>query len=78
MAARTRGPEAYAILTIEANDDIAPYLDRQLAVLSRDQSRASLDEVFPEDEILRPLPARSFGQTPLGPGRPADASGLEG
>ena len=33
-------PESYAILTIEANADIAPYHDRQMAVLKRDQINA--------------------------------------
>ena len=53
-------PEAYAILTIEANADIAPYHDRQMAVLTREQSVAWLDGLLPEDEILRPLPAGTF------------------
>jgi len=53
-------PEAYAILTIEANVDIAPFHDRQMAVLIRDQRMAWLDGLLPEDEILRPLPAGTF------------------
>ncbi|MCG5487602.1 MAG: SOS response-associated peptidase [Sinorhizobium meliloti] len=53
-------PEAYAILTIEANADLAPFHDRQMAVLTRDQRLAWLDGVVPEDEILRPLPAGTF------------------
>ncbi|WP_164740518.1 SOS response-associated peptidase family protein [Rhizobium chutanense] len=53
-------PEAYAILTIEANADIAPYHDRQMAVLTRDQRMAWLDGLPAEDEILRPLPAGTF------------------
>ncbi|EJC83327.1 hypothetical protein Rleg4DRAFT_6940 [Rhizobium leguminosarum bv. trifolii WSM2297] len=53
-------PEAYAILTIEANADIAPFHDRQMAVLTRDQCMAWLDGLLPEDEILRPLPAGTF------------------
>ncbi|MBB2671486.1 UNVERIFIED_ORG: putative SOS response-associated peptidase YedK [Rhizobium esperanzae] len=53
-------PEAYAILTIEANVDIAPFHDRQMAVLTRDQRMAWLDGLLPEDEILRPLPAGTF------------------
>ncbi|ACI58360.1 putative SOS response-associated peptidase YedK [Rhizobium leguminosarum] len=50
-------PQAYAILTIEANADIAPFHDRQMAVLTRDQRMAWLDDLVPEEEILRPLPA---------------------
>ena len=52
--------EAYAILTIEANADIAPYHDRQMAVLTRDQRMAWLDGLIPEDKILRPQPAGTF------------------
>ncbi|OCJ08692.1 MULTISPECIES: SOS response-associated peptidase [unclassified Rhizobium] len=58
--AATDWPEAYAILTIEANADIAPLHDRQMAVLSRDQRMAWLDALVPEDEILRPPPAGTF------------------
>uniref|UniRef100_UPI003F260296 SOS response-associated peptidase family protein n=1 Tax=Rhizobium sp. F40D2 TaxID=3453141 RepID=UPI003F260296 len=54
-------PEAYAVLTIEANPDIAPFHDRQMAVLTRDQRMVWLDGLFPEEEILRPLPAGTFG-----------------
>ncbi|ANL68599.1 hypothetical protein AMC82_PC00035 (plasmid) [Rhizobium phaseoli] len=50
----------YAILTIEANADIAPFHDRQMAVLTRDQRMAWLDGLLPEEEILRPLPAGTF------------------
>ncbi|WP_312865326.1 SOS response-associated peptidase [Rhizobium leguminosarum] len=53
-------PEAYAILTIEANADIVPYHDRQMAVLTRDQRMVWLDDLVPEEEILRPLPAGTF------------------
>jgi putative SOS response-associated peptidase YedK len=53
-------PEAYAILTIDANADLAPFHDRQMAVLKRDQRLAWLDGLLPEDEILRPLPAGTF------------------
>ncbi|MBB3965792.1 putative SOS response-associated peptidase YedK [Rhizobium metallidurans] len=59
-------PEAYAILTIEANADISPYHDRQMAVLTRDQRLDWLDSLVPEKEILRPLPAESFQVKPLG------------
>lgn len=53
-------PEAYAILTIEANADIAPYQDRQMAGLTRDQRMAWLDGLVPEAEILRPQTAGTF------------------
>lgn len=53
-------PEAYAVLTIPANDDIAPFHDRQMAVLRREQRMAWLDLTCPEEDILRPLPGGSF------------------
>jgi putative SOS response-associated peptidase YedK len=59
-AATREWPEAYAILTVDANDDVAPYHDRQMAVLRRDQRMAWLDLTHPESELLRPLPAESF------------------
>ncbi len=58
-------PEAYAILTIQANDDIAPYHDRQMAVLRRDERSAWLDMTHPEQEVLRPLPGASFAVSRL-------------
>lgn len=51
---------SYAILTIEANPDIFFYQERQGAVLLRRQNMAWLDGKLPEDEILQPLPPRSF------------------
>jgi putative SOS response-associated peptidase YedK len=66
----TRGwPEAYAILTIEPNDDIAPYHDRQMVVLRREDRMAWLDLTRPEADILRALPAGSFRISRLHHGR---------
>jgi putative SOS response-associated peptidase YedK len=59
-AATRDWPEAYAILMIEANDDVAPFHDRQMAVLRRDQRMAWLDRTSLEEEMLRPLPAGTF------------------
>lgn len=53
-------PEAYAILTTVASDDVAPYHDRQMTVLRRDQRMAWLDLTCPEEELLRPLPPGSY------------------
>lgn len=50
----------YAILTTEVNKDIAPYHDRQVAVLRRDQRMAWFDLSCPEDELLGPLPLGSY------------------
>ncbi|MGR9426292.1 SOS response-associated peptidase family protein [Rhizobium leguminosarum] len=58
-------PEAYAILTTMANDDVAPHHDRQMVVLRRDQRLAWLDLTEPEEELLRPLPAGSLSVSRL-------------
>ncbi|MBZ9725822.1 SOS response-associated peptidase [Mesorhizobium sp. CO1-1-11] len=62
-------PEAHVILTIQANDDIAPYHDRQMAVLRRDQRSAWLDMTRPEHEVVVPLPKNSFRISRLHQGR---------
>lgn len=56
-------PEAYAVLTVAASSDLAPFHDRQLAVLRRDQRMTWLDLTQPEAELLRPLPAGTFAVT---------------
>ena len=66
-------PESYAILTVAANEDVAAYHHRQMAVLTRAQRLNWLDAVVPEDELLRPMPVGSFrvreeGRTPVGQG----------
>jgi putative SOS response-associated peptidase YedK len=58
-------PEAYAILTIEANDDVAPFHDRQMAVLRREQRMAWLDWICPAEKLLRPLPSGTFAVSRL-------------
>ncbi len=56
-------PEAYAILTTEANADVASFHDCQMAVVRREQRMAWLDRTCREDELLRPLPAGTFNVT---------------
>jgi putative SOS response-associated peptidase YedK len=53
-------PEAYAILTTAANDDVEPYHDRQMTVLRRDQRMEWLNHAVPEEVLLQPLPVGSF------------------
>jgi putative SOS response-associated peptidase YedK len=53
-------PEAYAVVTIEANGDVAPYHDRQMAVLRRRQRTDWLDLLRPEHELLQALPVGAF------------------
>jgi putative SOS response-associated peptidase YedK len=59
-AASNDWPESYAVLTTEANPDVAPYKDRQMAVIRREDRITWLDLTIPEGELLRPLPAGSF------------------
>jgi len=66
-------PESYAILTVAANEDVAAYHDRQMAVLARAQRLDWLDAAVAEDELLRPMPVGSFrmreeGRTLIGQG----------
>jgi putative SOS response-associated peptidase YedK len=53
-------PEAYAILTVGANLDVAPYSDRQMTVIKRADRMEWLDLTCPEEELLRPLPRGTF------------------
>ena len=63
-------PEAYAILTVAANAEVAPYHERQMAVLRRQQRMDWLDRSRPEDALLRPLPRRTFHVEPAFVPRP--------
>ncbi len=53
-------PEAYAVLTVAANSDVAPYHDRQMAVIRREDRMRWLEDVATGEDLLRPLPPRSF------------------
>jgi putative SOS response-associated peptidase YedK len=53
-------PAAYAALTIAANDDVAPYHDRQMAVIRRGRRMDWLDARVSEEDLLRPFAAGSF------------------
>lgn len=59
-AASADWPQSFAILTVEANPEVARYQDRQGAVLLRRQRMNWLGGTVPQDELLQPLPARSF------------------
>jgi putative SOS response-associated peptidase YedK len=48
--------EAFTMLTTEPGPDVAPYHNRQIAVLPQESWRAWLDPNVPAAEILRPLP----------------------
>lgn len=53
-------PEAYAILTIEADADVARYHDRQMAMMRRWQRMDWRDFSCPQHEMLQPLPIGAF------------------
>ena len=52
--------EAFTMLTAEPGPDVAPYHDRQVVVLNREDWGRWLDPRFSAKEILRPLPAGSL------------------
>lgn len=58
--AMPRWPSAYAALTIAANDDVAPYAERQMVVIPRGRQMEWLDHSTPENDILVPLPSPTF------------------
>ena len=51
------GPEAFTMLTTAPGPDIAPFHDRQIAVLTVEDWASWLYLERPEEELLRPLPA---------------------
>ncbi|MEG3163671.1 SOS response-associated peptidase [Sphingomonas sp. PB2P19] len=48
--------EAFTMLTCPPGPDIAPYHDRQMVVLGRDDWAAWLDPAIPAADLCRPLP----------------------
>jgi putative SOS response-associated peptidase YedK len=58
--ATPRWASAYAALTVEANEDVRPYAERQMVVIPRGRQMEWLDHLCPETNILQPLPAHSF------------------
>ena len=53
-------PEAFAVLTVNANREVARYQSRQGALLRRNRQMAWLDHTVPESEILVVPPAGIF------------------
>ena len=49
--------EAFTMLTTEPGPDVAPYHNRQVAVLTRDQFAAWLDPSVPARDVIGPCPA---------------------
>ncbi len=63
-------PLSFEVVTIEANPEVFFYQERQGAVLLRRQNMAWLDLTVPQDELLQPLPARSFAIEEIAPRAP--------
>ena len=58
--------EAFTMLTIPPGRDIAPYHDRQIAILDRADWAAWLDRSISAKAILKPLPAGSLAVEQVG------------
>lgn len=58
--AHTKVGEAYTMLTCPPGPDVAPYHNRQVAVLGSADWAHWLDPQVPAAELVRPLPARSL------------------
>ncbi|MGH7155574.1 MAG: SOS response-associated peptidase family protein [Acetobacteraceae bacterium] len=58
--------EAFALLTMPPGPDIAPYHDRQIAILDRADWAAWLDPAISSKSVLRPLPAGSLSVEQVG------------
>lgn len=52
--------EAFALLTVAPGPDVAPYHDRQPAILARSEWAAWLDPAVPAKSLLHPSPAGSL------------------
>ncbi|HXE26824.1 MAG TPA: SOS response-associated peptidase [Roseiarcus sp.] len=60
------GGEAFTMLTLPPGPDIAPYHDRQIAILDRKDWAAWLDVSVSAKAILKPLPAGSLAVEQVG------------
>ena len=58
--------EAFTMLTTEPGPDVAPYHNRQVVVLTRENWGRWLDPSVPAREVLRPLPSGSFDVEKVG------------
>jgi putative SOS response-associated peptidase YedK len=52
--------EAFTMLTIAPHIDVAPYHDRGIGILGRDDMARWLDPAVPSQDLLKPLPAGSL------------------
>ena len=56
--------EAFTMLTTEPGPDVAPYHNRQIAVLPASAWKSWLDYSEPSSELLTPLPKGTLNVTP--------------
>jgi putative SOS response-associated peptidase YedK len=68
-------PEAFAIITIEANADVQPLQDRQGHVIRRGEHMAWLQGALSKGEDLRALPGGTYVSEQVGR-QPARQAGL--
>jgi len=61
-------PPAFTMLTTAPGEDVAPYHDRQVAVLAPSNWAAWIYLTRPESELLQPLPAGSIAVETVRPG----------
>jgi putative SOS response-associated peptidase YedK len=66
--------EAFTMLTMEPGPDIAPYHDRQIAILNREDWKAWLDPSISAKSILKSLPADSLSVEQAGISRGGNLS----
>ena len=64
--ADTAAGEAFTMLTLSPGPDIAPYHDRQIAILDREDWATWLDVSVSAKAILKPLPAGSLAVEQVG------------
>lgn len=60
LAAQNDWPAAFAVLTVEAYPDIAPFQDRHMAIVPEDDWMDWLQGERSAESILRPFPIGSF------------------
>ncbi len=65
--------EAFTMLTTEPGPDVAPYHNRQIAVLPASAWKSWLDYSEPSSELLTPLPEGTLNVTPA-PREPSEAT----
>jgi putative SOS response-associated peptidase YedK len=58
--------EAFTMLTMEPGPDVAPYHNRQIAVLNRSDWLSWLTDAVPARDVLKPLPAGTLAVEQVG------------